>query len=46
MKDVLELFTVFNQGTHGPAGRFSIGQLTVMRKRVEESILFLMGLLN
>ena len=46
MKDVLELFTVFNQGTHGPAGKFSIGQLTAMRKRVEESILFLMGLLN
>ena len=46
MKDVVELFDVLNQGTHGPAGTFDMEQLMAMRKRVEDNILFLMDLLN
>lgn len=46
MNDVVELFAVFNEGTHGPAGKFTMGQLRALRKRVEENLLFLLGLLN
>ena len=46
MNDVVELFAVFNEGTHGPAGKFNMGQLGALRKRVEENLLFLLGLLN
>ena len=46
MNDVVELFGVFNQGTHGPAGKFTMGQLQALRRRVEENLLFLLGLLN
>jgi hypothetical protein len=41
MKNVVELFTLFNEGTHGEAGTFTQGQLAALRKRVEDGILFL-----
>lgn len=39
--NVIELFRDFNQGTHGDAGRYTVRQLTVVKKRVEDAILFL-----
>lgn len=41
MTNILQLFRVFNDGTHGGAGRFSIGQLVAIKRRVESGILFL-----
>lgn len=38
---VVQLFGVFNSGTHGVAGAFTHGQLLSIRKRVEDGILFL-----
>ena len=42
--DILELFRVFNDGTHGSAGRLSLTQLKVVKRRVEDGILFLANL--
>ena len=39
--NAVSLFTMFNKGTHGVAGRFSIPQLSALRTRVEASIAFL-----
>lgn len=44
VENVLELFGVFNSGTHGPAGTHDIGQLSAIKLRVEEGILFLASL--
>ncbi len=41
VNNILELFRVFNDGTHGSAGRFDLPQLTKIRKRVEDGIMFL-----
>lgn len=41
MENILELFRVFNDGTHGSAGTFDIPQLKIIRKRVEDAIFFL-----
>lgn len=41
MKNILELFRVFNDGTHGSAGTFDLPQLTKIKKRVEDGIMFL-----
>lgn len=41
MKNVAQLFREFNEGTHGSAGRFSLDQLSVIKKRVEDAIVFL-----
>ncbi len=40
--DVLVLFDEFNQGTHGSAGRFSLGQLGALKTRVEDAIRFIL----
>ena len=42
--NILELFRVFNDGTHGSAGRLSLAQLKVVKRRVEDGILFLASL--
>ena len=42
--NILELFGVFNRGTHGSAGRLSLAQLKVVKRRVEDGILFLASL--
>ncbi|MXW17804.1 MAG: hypothetical protein F4X60_15920 [Gemmatimonadetes bacterium] len=44
--NVLELFRVFNAGTHGSAGKLSLAQLKVVKQRVEDSILFLANLVS
>jgi len=41
VENVLELFGVFNSGTHGPAGRYDLRKLTAIKTRVEEGLLFL-----
>ncbi len=41
MTNVVDLFQAFNKGTHGDAGAFDIGQLGILRKRVEDAITFL-----
>jgi hypothetical protein len=41
MQNVIDLFQVFNDGTHGSAGKFSLSQLASIKKRVEGSIVFL-----
>lgn len=44
IEDIVQLFDVFNQGTHGMAGKFSISQLQDIRRRVEDGIMFLIRL--
>lgn len=41
VNNILELFDVFNKGTHGSAGRFDLAQLTKIKKRVEDGVMFL-----
>jgi hypothetical protein len=41
MNNVMELFQVFNDGTHGTAGTYSYDQLRVIRTRVESGLQFL-----
>lgn len=41
MENIVQLFHVFNEGTHGKAGSFSFSQLTSIKKRVEDGIVFL-----
>ncbi len=41
INDLSVLFKELNTGTHGPAGRFSLPQLTAIKARVEDSIDFL-----
>lgn len=41
MENVVQLFRVFNDGTHGSAGTFGSSQLTAIKKRVEDGITFL-----
>ena len=39
--DLSVLFKDLNTGTHGPAGRFSLPQLTAIKTRVEDTIEFI-----
>jgi hypothetical protein len=39
--NILELFKVFNDGTHGSAGRFGFEQLRAIKTRVEDGIVYL-----
>lgn len=39
--NILQLFRVFNDGTHGGAGKFKINQLMAIKNRVENGIQFL-----
>ena len=39
--NIVQLFRVFNDGTHGSAGTFNLAKLGVIKKRVEEGIVFL-----
>ena len=45
MKDVLQLFSEFNDGTHGTAGRFSLDQLSAIKTRVEHAVEFLWSII-
>ena len=42
--DILKLLTELNGGTHGDAGKFTLGQLSKLRKRVREGLEFLVML--
>ena len=39
--NILELFHILSDGTHGPAGRHSMGKLMQVKRRVEQGINFL-----
>lgn len=41
MENIVQLFRVFNDGTHGAAGIFDLSQLNAIKKRVEDGIMFL-----
>jgi hypothetical protein len=41
MENIVQLFCVFNDGTHGSAGTFDFSQLNAIKKRVEDGIMFL-----
>lgn len=41
VENILELFRVFNDGTHGPSGSFELPRLHKIKRRVEDGILFL-----
>ncbi len=41
VKNVLSLFKVFNEGTHGPSGKFGIEKLMAIKIRVENGISYL-----
>jgi len=40
LDNVISLFSEFNSGTHGEAGRFDLGRLTAIKLRVEGAIQF------
>lgn len=44
LDDIVDLFGVFNAGTHGPAGKFVLQELVAVKRRVEDGIRFLMRL--
>ena len=41
VEDILGLFRVFNDGTHGAAGRFDLDELVAVKERAESGIRFL-----
>lgn len=41
ISNVVELFRDFNRGTHGSAGAYTFRQLSAIKRRVEDAILFL-----
>ena len=41
IENIVQLFQVFNDGTHGSAGTFDFPQLNAIKKRVEDGIMFL-----
>lgn len=41
VEDILGLFRVFNDGTHGEAGRFDLSELVAVKQRAEGGIRFL-----
>lgn len=46
IKNVLDLFRVFNDGTHGSSGTFNIDKLMVIKTRVENGISYLFSISN
>ncbi|MBW8487286.1 hypothetical protein [Actinomadura parmotrematis] len=46
VNDVMNLFSQFNKGTHGTAGRYDIPALRTIKHRVEDSIRFLSTLVR
>ncbi len=45
MDNIVQLFRVFNDGTHGSAGTFDLAQLDAIRTRVEDGLLFLIEII-
>lgn len=46
MENIIQLFRLFNEGTHGSAGKFDFNQLASIKKRVEDGIVFFSQLVN
>lgn len=46
MENIVELFRIFNDGTHGSAGTFDLAQLRMVRARVEDGITYLSRLIS
>lgn len=46
LENVVTLFGLFNEGTHGSAGKFDLHQLAAIKRRVEDAIQFLYGLVR
>lgn len=46
MENVVQLFRIFNDGTHGSSGRFEHSQLLAIRARVEGAVSFLWGIIT
>jgi len=46
MENVVQLFRVFNDGTHGSSGRFEHNKLLAIRARVEGAVSFLWGIIT
>ena len=46
IENIVQLFNVFNKGTHGAAGTFDLPQLAAVRKRVENGIMFLIEIIG
>lgn len=46
INNVIELFDVFNKGTHGAAGKFDLPQLLTVKRRVEDAIIFVTGIVS
>ena len=46
VEDLMNLFRNLNDGTHGSTGTFNISQLLALKKRVEDSILFITSLVG
>ncbi|AJD49701.1 hypothetical protein S7S_16445 [Isoalcanivorax pacificus W11-5] len=44
VKNVLALFRVFNDGTHGASGKFGLNQLISIKTRVEDGIAYLFSI--
>ena len=41
IENILELYHILSDGTHGSAGRYTFNQLKAIKKRVEDGIIFL-----
>ena len=46
MNNIVDLFQIFNKGTHGSSSAFTRSQLQAIRKRSEDGIMFLCGLIS
>lgn len=46
LENVVQLFRVFNDGTHGSSGKFGHAQLKAIRGRVENAVSFLWGIIT
>lgn len=46
VENIVQLFRVFNDGTHGSAGRFGFEQLRAIKTRVEDGIVYLSRILG
>ncbi|MEO1200184.1 MAG: hypothetical protein AAFX39_13275 [Pseudomonadota bacterium] len=46
MENVVQLFQIFNKGTHGDSGRFEHSQLLAIRARVEGAVSFLWSIIT
>ncbi|MBX3059321.1 MAG: hypothetical protein KF770_22860, partial [Anaerolineae bacterium] len=46
LENIVQLFQVFNDGTHGSAGKFDSSKLASIKRRVEDGIMFLSKIAN